>query len=98
MGNKYHYYDTLITRKFMKIQTDSDMFIKALNDDVAVEKGIEFFYEIIFYSIVIGLPLYEMYRASAESKAKADELESRLKHIEALVIYNYQLIIILQSS
>lgn len=46
----------------MKIETQ--FAYKPLNDELALEKGIEFFYEIIFYSIVIGLPLYEMMRAS----------------------------------
>lgn len=36
-----------------------------------MEKGIELFYELIFYVIVIGLPLYEMNRQANENKAKS---------------------------
>jgi hypothetical protein len=50
-----------------------------------MEKGIEAFYEIFFYSIVIGLPMYELYKGaeSAEKKeiklkAKVDSLETKL--------------------
>ena len=50
-----------------------------------MEKGIEAFYEIFFYSIVIGLPMYELYKGaeSAEKKeiklkAKVDSLEKKL--------------------
>ncbi len=46
----------MINRKFLKIQ--SEFAFKPLNDELAMEKGIEFFYEIIFYTLVIGLPLY----------------------------------------
>jgi hypothetical protein len=37
---------------------------------VALEKGIEGIYEIFFYSIVIGLPLYEMHRSAVATEAK----------------------------
>ena len=47
-----------------------------------MEKGIEFFYEIIFYCIVIGLPLYEMNRQAQENKAKSERVNERLQKIE----------------
>lgn len=62
LGNSYNKGETWLNRKFMKIETQ--FAYKPLNDELAIEKGIEFFYEIIFYSLVIGLPLYEMIRAS----------------------------------
>ena len=40
----------------MKIETQ--LAYKPLNDELAIEKGVEFFYEIVFYLIVIGLPVY----------------------------------------
>ena len=44
----------------MHIKTDFDMFMKPLNDEIALEKGIEFFYEIIFYIIIIAICSYEI--------------------------------------
>lgn len=41
---------------------------KPLNDNIALEKGIEFFYEIIFYMIILGFPIYELYIAAEESQ------------------------------
>lgn len=35
-----------------------------LNETILLEKGIESFYEFIFYGIVLGIPFYEMYKAS----------------------------------
>ena len=39
---------------------NSDFFVKPFTDDQALEKGIEFFYEILFYCVIIGLPTYEL--------------------------------------
>lgn len=49
----------------------SDFFYKPLNDEVALEKvfilnfiqGVEFFYEILIYALLITLPTYEMYNS-----------------------------------
>jgi hypothetical protein len=68
-GNFYHRIEAQINRKFLKIQ--SEFAFKPLNDELAMEKGIEFFYELIFYVIVIGLPLYEMNRQANENKSKS---------------------------
>ena len=55
-GNFYHRWETKINKKFLKIE--SNFANKPLNDELALEKGIEFSYELIFYAIVIGLPIY----------------------------------------
>jgi hypothetical protein len=69
LGNLYHKYDSAINRRFLRI--GSNFAHKPLSDELALEKGIEFFYEILFYCIVIGLPLYEIWRASEESAEKS---------------------------
>ena len=46
--------------------------IQAISDDIAVDKGIEFFYEIILYSILIGLPCYELYKGSIKDQEKSE--------------------------
>ena len=56
LGNFYHRFDSHINRKFLKI--NSQFAFKPLNDELALEKGIEFFYEIMFYLIILGLPTY----------------------------------------
>lgn len=33
----------------------------SITDELALDKGIDFFFEIILYSIIIGLPCYELY-------------------------------------
>jgi len=46
------------------------MWIKAISDDVALDRGIEFFYEVILYSILIGLPCWEFYKAHLSDELK----------------------------
>lgn len=82
LGNKYNQLETYINRKFLKIETPDDLFIKPLSEDVALEKGIEFFYEILIYLILILLPLYELYITAESTQKKTDELSTRLKLIE----------------
>ena len=60
---------------------NADFFTKQISDAKAVEKGVEVYYEIIFYSILIGLPLYEMYRGIIETKEKKQRVADSLNHI-----------------
>jgi hypothetical protein len=69
MGNFYNRIDTKINRKFLKL-TNEDFFVKPLNNELAIEKGVEFFYEMIIYMILLGFPIYEMMRANKESEVK----------------------------
>jgi hypothetical protein len=56
----------------MRISTKDDFFQKPLSEDMAIEKvllsclcqGVEFFYELLIYGTLIGLPLYELYVSS----------------------------------
>lgn len=57
--------ETKINGSYLKL-ANSEFFIKPLNDEQALEKGVEFFYEILFYSILIGLPTYEMMKGYYE--------------------------------
>ena len=45
-------------------------------------KGVEFFYEVLIYSTLIGLPLYELHVSSEESKEKGTKLNNQMKSLE----------------
>jgi hypothetical protein len=62
MGNKYHRFENFVNKRYLKMP--SSVVLKPLNENIAVEKGIEFFYEIIFYMIILGFPIYELYLAA----------------------------------
>jgi optic atrophy 3 protein len=70
LGNKYHVFETKLNKELLQLE-NSDFFVKPLTQIEAVEKGIEFYYELLFYSIIIGLPLYELYRGSKEAEEKS---------------------------
>lgn len=69
-----------INRRYLKTDS-SKVHIKNLSEPNAIDKGIEFFYEIIFYSIAIGFPTYELYRAANDSKVKDIKLGARVEAI-----------------
>lgn len=70
----------------MHIKTDFDMFMKPLNDEIALEKGIEFFYEIIFYCIIIAICTYEITINYYKGVKKKAEDKASLKRLEELLI------------
>ena len=82
LGNKYHIFDTKLNRKFLNVSSDFAYKIKPLNDEDAITKGVEFFYEFILYGILIVVPLYEMNRGQLEAKEKSTAMNSRIKSIE----------------
>lgn len=47
-----------------------------------LEKGIESFYEIMFYLIVLGLPFWELYKSSIAAVKKEEGLQKRIGNIE----------------
>jgi len=83
LGRKYQVFEHWLNHKLLK--TSHKKQLTELKEEILMEKGIEAFYEIFFYSIVIGLPMYELYKGaeSAEKKeiklkAKVDSLEKKL--------------------
>lgn len=81
-GNHVNVFESKVNRKFLNISSDIPFKIKTLKEDDALEKGLEYFYELIFYAFLITLPLHEMYKANKEGKVKSEELSKRLKQIE----------------
>lgn len=55
-GRRHHHFEHWLNHKILK--TTHKKQISELKDEILLEKGISAFYEWIFYSIVIGLPLY----------------------------------------
>ena len=74
-----------MNRKFLNISPDIPFKIKTLKENDALEKGLEYFYEMIFYAILITLPLHEMYRSNKDAKVKSSELSNRLGNIETQI-------------
>jgi hypothetical protein len=53
-----------------------------LKDEVLLEKGVESFYEALFYIIVLGLPFWELYKSSIAAQKKEVALQKRIALLE----------------
>lgn len=82
MGNRYHITEVWMNRKILGLKTDSDMFTKPLSPEIALEKGIELFYEVFFYSLIIGVACFELYKAHVSAEEKKAKDEQRLVTME----------------
>lgn len=91
-GNKWHIIETRINRRFLNI-SQTDFKIKDLSPNDALEKGLEYFYEIIFYSFLIFLPLYEMRKAALDNMRKSKDLNDKLSGIEKRIVETKDLLI-----
>ena len=65
--------------------------MRPLNDEVALEKGIEFYWEILIYIVLILLPTYEIIKAHNSNIAKSEKSDKRLQSLESQVEENKKL-------
>lgn len=83
LGNIQYRVKIMIDRKLMNIRTDHDMFSLGLQRDIALEKGIHFFYESMFYTAVIGAATYEGYRLLEGNRERNRNNIEKLEKISA---------------
>ena len=85
LGRREHRFDLYLNRKIVSAE-DADMFAKPISHDVAMEKGVEMFYEIMVYTIIIAITVYELNRYSREAREKsakeADRWAAAARRIE----------------
>lgn len=65
----------------MNIRTDDDMFMMGLKRGIALERGIHFFYETIFYTAVITAAIWEGYRIAQHYKEENRQNKQKLMQI-----------------
>ena len=73
-GNLQHQLDFKINKSLQGVSTKNH-FLKPLNKDLALERGVEFFYEIVVYIILIGVPILEMAKQQQENDKKLQLLK-----------------------
>lgn len=83
VGNLQYRLKVMLDRKLMNIRTDQDMFSLGLQRDIALEKGIHFFYETMFYTAVIGAATYEGYRLLEGNRERNRNNIEKLEKISA---------------
>lgn len=82
LGNRFHIIESKINRKLLNISDVSDLKIKKLNNEAALEKGIDYFYEILFYVVLLTVPLIEFAKTQRESEKKTNEINEKIVKLE----------------
>lgn len=83
LGNFQYRFKVRLDKKILNIRTDPEIFLKPLKDEVALEKGIHFFYETLFYTLVIGAASYEGWRISKEAKEDRERKQRKIEEMSA---------------
>jgi hypothetical protein len=62
-GQKAHRFEIYLNRKFVNSDANQklDFYIKPLSDEVAFNKGVEYFVEVVFfYGVLISIAVWEI--------------------------------------
>lgn len=83
-GQKWHIFEYRLNRFVQQQQNKQEKIAppKPLAADVAAVKGVETFYEMVFYAIAIGIPIYEFNRSKRAELKKEEALNQRLTTLE----------------
>ncbi len=79
IGQMTNYYNIKFNRKFFKLPSNDP--IKKLTDDKAIEKGSEFVSEIIIYTVLLSIPIFEWWRQSKIAKIKEEMKDTSIKRM-----------------
>ena len=92
LGNFQYRFKVYVDQRVRNIRTDPEMFSPLLVKDIALEKGIHFFYESLFYIVVIGAATFETWHIIETNK------EENLKNKETLAYLNSELDKMIESA
>lgn len=76
MGHGSNRLELWLNYKLMNLKTDTEMFARPLTPEMALEKGVSVFYDLLFYCTVLivgGYELVKSYRINEEKKQKEQE-------------------------
>ena len=83
-GNKLHRIEAIINKRFMKVETNSNL-VRNLGDEAAIEYALTFFFEGIFlYGILVTVAITEMKKASESSKKLNDDIDYLKGSVESM--------------
>ena len=76
MGHGSNRLELWLNYKLMNLKTDTEMFTRPLTPEMALEKGVSVFYDLLFYGTVLivgGYELVKSYKINEEKKEKEQE-------------------------
>jgi len=80
LGQSFNYYNSLLNKKIFGLTKETT--IKTLTPDKALERGAELISEIVVYSILLSLPVYEMLKSYKTNKIKNEKKKEYLLNIQ----------------
>lgn len=80
VGRRYHAFEHWLNHKILK--TTHKKQLTELKEEILLEKGIEGFFEVVFYSIVFGIPLYELHKSTISAEKKEIKLSKQIYDLE----------------
>jgi hypothetical protein len=80
IGQTLNYYNSLLNKKIFGLTKETT--IKTLTPDKALERGAELISEIVVYSILLSLPVYEMIKSFKTNKIKNEKKKEYLLNIQ----------------
>jgi cytochrome b561 len=78
LGRLQHYIEKKINATYVKSQAQQ----APINENDAIERGITFFYEIVFYALIFTLPALEILRQARESHRSLERFERCRTEVE----------------
>lgn len=78
LGNSFNSLEFRLNQYFLNIKEVKEFKPKKITDNLAIEKGLDYFYEIIFYSVLIGVPLLEMVKNQKENEHKTTAVKNKV--------------------
>ena len=84
IGQRWHRFEYRLNRLVQEQQNKQEFAPpKPLSAEVAAAKGVETFYEMVFYAIAIGIPMYEYNKSSKSAQQKEEVVNRQLERLDA---------------
>ena len=75
--------ESFLNRKLLGIEADSKLFHSPINEEAVIDKGIDFIFEFMLYSLILGVATNEIFRSARESARKVErERQEKLALID----------------
>lgn len=89
LGNLQYRVKIKVDKRLMNIRSDEEIFTRPLKKEIALEKGIHFFYETMFYTVVIGATAFEGWKIAMygqeDNSQKLDELKKIDEELDEMI-------------
>ena len=86
IGTKEYNFEMYLNKKIKGVKSNIDLFNQKLPDDKLLERGVETFYELLIYFIVIITCLYELNKSSISSKKEKETTAKIIENLESKAI------------